>query len=466
MRKYQIITAAALACSLGVVAPTAVIATNGDVSNPTVEVAPLAEPTHVADAATLIDAIADPDVAEIVLDANIEVDQALVIDRDLVLNLGGFTLSSTATNIRLLDIKKGTVNLTGTGTILTTGTGGVPVRVYGSSNPAAVNYTVVTVGKDVTLKTTIDDVYGIFVSFYPATDDTPAIPHAYGVVINIDGTIDAANGPYINGTIQDTEGNVPVININDGATITASSGGAIYAAGYAKWNIGAATLTGKSGLVIKSGDVNLTNTTVIADGVEADPDPYGDGFNGTGAAIQVEQNSAYAGKVDISINGGRYTSENSNAILAYTNNQPEDLQQFENLAINGGTFTAAEGQPAINFIQPEDTEATGSVDDKAIVNIQGGLFSSDVSDYVVGGSEIKPVEDANGNVSWEVSIPKEVPPVDDSKGEVNPEAPNAGAISATQHTYFTNASAIWAGVAALTVAGAVIVTCRRADKRA
>lgn len=465
MKKYQIITAAALACSLGVVAPTAVIATNGDVSSPTVEVTPLAEPTHVADAKALIDAIANPDVAEIVLDADIKVDQALVIERDLVLNLGGFTLSSATTNIRLLDIKQGAVNLTGTGTILTTGTGGVPVRVYGSDDPAATNYTVVTVGKDVTLKTTIDDVYGIFVSFYPATDDTPAIPHAYGVVINIDGTIDAANGPYVNGTIQDTEGNVPVININNGATITASSGGAIYAAGYAKWNIGAAKLTGKSGLVIKSGDVNLTNTTVIADGVEADPDPYGDGFNGTGAAIQVEQNSAYAGKVDISINGGRYTSENSNAILAYTNNQPEDLQQFENLAINGGTFTAAEGQPVINFIQPKDTEATGSVDDKAIVNIQGGSFSSDVSDYVAEGSTLKPVKDENGNISWEVSTPEPVvPPVDEE--ETNPKAPNSGAISATQHTYFTNTSAIWAGVAALTVAGVVIVTCRRAEKRA
>lgn len=460
MKKYQIITAAALACSLGVVAPTAVIATDGDVSNPTVEVTPLAEATHVANAEALIAAIANPDVAEIVLDANIEVDQALVIERNLVLNLGGFTLSSATTNIRLLDIKQGTVNLTGAGTILTTGTGGVPVRVYGSSDPTAVNYTVVTVGKGVTLKTTVDDVYGIFISFVTGA------PHAYGVVINIDGTIDAANGPYINGTIKDTEGNVPVININDGAIITANSGGAIYAAGYAKWNIGAATLTGDSGLVIKSGDVNLTNTTVIADGVEADPDPYGDGFNGTGAAIQVEQNSAYAGKVDISINGGRYTSENSNAILAYTNNQPEDLQQFENLAINGGTFTAAEGQPVINFIQPKDTEATGSVDDKAIVNIQGGSFSSDVSDYVAGGSEIKPVEDENGNVSWEVSIPKEVPPVDDGKDEANPKAPNSGAISATQHTYFTNTSAIWAGVAVLTVAGAVIVTCRRAEKRA
>lgn len=459
MKKYQIITAAALACSLGVVAPTAVIATNGDVSNPTVEVTPLAEPTHVADAEALIDAIADPNVAEIVLGANIEVDQALVIERDLTLNLGGFTLSSATTNIRLLDIKKGAVNLTGAGTILTTGTGGVPVRVYGSDDPAATNYTVVTVGKDVTLKTTIDDVYGIFISFVTGA------PHAYGVVINIDGTIDAANGPYVNGTIKDTEGNVPVININDGAIITANSGGAIYAAGYAKWNIGAAKLTGKSGLVIKSGDINLTNTTVTADGVEADPDPYGNGFNGTGAAIQVEQNSAYAGKVDISINGGRYTSENSNAILAYTNNQPEDLQQFENLAINGGTFTAAEGQPVIYFVQPQDTEVTGSVDDKAIVNIQGGSFSSDVSDYVAGGSEIKPVEDENGNVSWVVSTPEPVvPPVDEE--ETNPKAPNSGAISATQHAYFTNASAIWAGVAALTVAGAVIVACRRADKRA
>lgn len=464
MRKYQIVTAAALACSLGVVAPTAVIATDVDVSNPTIEVTSLTEAAHVADAAALIAAIANSDVAEIVLDANIEVDQALVIERDLTLNLGGLTLSSATTNIRLLDIKKGIVNLTGTGTILTTGTGGVPVRVYGSDDPAATNYTVVTVGKDVTLKTTIDDVYGIFVSFYPATDDTPAIPHAYGVVINIDGTIDAANGPYVNGTIKDTEGNVPVININDGATITANSsdGGAIYAAGYAKWNIGAAALTGKSGLIVKSGEINLTGTTVIANGVEANPDPYGDGFNGTGAAIQVEQNSAYAGKVDISINGGSYTSENSNAILAYTNNQPEDLQQFENLTINGGTFTAAEGQPAINFIQPEDTEATGSVDDKSIVSIKGGEFSSDVSDYLASDSNIEQAEDG----SWVVSTPEEVPPVDDGKGEVNPEAPNSGAISAAQHTYFTNASAIWAGVAVLTVAGAIIVTCRRSDKRA
>ena len=459
MKKYQLLTAAAMACSLGVVAPTAVIAADGDVSNPTIEVAPLAEPTHVTNPAALADAIADPSVAEIVLDANIEVDQALVIERNLVLNLGDFTLSSATEDIRLLDIKQGTVNLTGTGTILTTGTGGVPVRVYGSSDPTAENYTVVTVGKDVTLKTTIDDVYGIFISY------VTGVPHAYGVVINIDGTIDAANGPYINGTIKDTEGNVPVININNGATITANSGGAIYAAGYAKWNIGAATLTGESGLVIKSGEINLTGTTVTANGVEANPDPYGDGFNGTGAAIQVEQNSAYVGKVDININGGTYTSENSNAVLAYTDDKPEDLQQFESLTINGGTFTAAEGHPVINFIQPEDPEATGTVDDKAIVAINGGSFSSDVADYVAEGSTLKPVEDENGNISWEVSTPEPVvPPVDEE--ETNPEAPNSGAISAAEHTYFTNASAIWAGVAILTVAGAVIVTCRRAGKQA
>lgn len=459
MKKYQLLTAAAMACSLGVVAPTAVIAADGDVSNPTIEVAPLAEPAHVADAENLIDAIADSNVAEIVLDANIEVDQALVIERDLTLNLGGFTLASATTDIRLLDIKKGTVNLTGTGTILTTGTDGIPVRVYGSSDPTATDYTVVTVGKDVTLKTTIDDVYGIFISY------VTGVPHAYGVVINIDGTIDAANGPYINGTIKDTEGNVPVININDGATITANSGGAIYAAGYAKWNIGAATLTGESGLVIKSGEINLTGTTVTANGVEANPDPYNDGFNGTGAAIQVEQNSAYVGKVDININGGTYTSENSNAVLAYTDDKPEDLQQFESLTINGGTFTAAEGHPVINFIQPEDTEATGTVDDKAIVAINGGSFSSDVADYVAEGSTLKPVEDENGNISWEVSTPEPVvPPVDEE--ETNPEAPNSGAISAAEHTYFTNASAIWAGVAILTVAGAVVVTCRRAGKQA
>ena len=459
MKKYQLLTAAAMACSLGVVAPTAVIAADGDVSNPTIEVAPLAEPTHVTNPAALADAIADPSVAEIVLDANIEVDQALVIERNLVLNLGDFTLSSATEDIRLLDIKQGTVNLTGTGTILTTGTGGVPVRVYGSSDPTAENYTVVTVGKDVTLKTTIHDVYGIFISY------VTGVPHAYGVVINIDGTIDAANGPYINGTIKDTEGNVPVININNGATITANSGGAIYAAGYAKWNIGAATLTGESGLVIKSGEINLTGTTVTANGVEANPDPYGDGFNGTGAAIQVEQNSAYVGKVDININGGTYTSENSNAVLAYTDDKPEDLQQFESLTINGGTFTAAEGHPVINFIQPEDPEATGTVDDKAIVAINGGSFSSDVADYVAEGSTLKPVEDENGNISWEVSTPEPVvPPVDEE--ETNPEAPNSGAISAAEHTYFTNASAIWAGVAILTVAGAVIVTCRRAGKQA
>ena len=464
MKKYQLLTAAAMACSLGVVAPTAVIAADGDVSNPTIEVAPLAEPTPVANPADLADAIADPNVAEIVLAADIVVDQALVIERNLTLNLGGFTLSSATANIRLLDIKKGTVNLTGTGTILTTGAGGIPVRVYGSDDPAATNYTVVTVGKDVTLKTTADNVYGIFISY------VTGVLHAYGVVINIDGTIDAANGPYINGKIRDTEGNVPVININDGATITAngSNSGAIYAAGYAKWNIGAATLTGKSGLIVKSGEINLTGTTVTANGVEANPDPYSDGFNGTGAAIQVEQNGGegnYAGKIDITINGGTYTSENSNAVLAYTDDKPEDLQQFESLTINGGTFTAAEGHPVINFIQPEDPEATGTVDDKAIVAINGGSFSSDVTDYVAEGSTLKPVDDGNGNISWEVSTPEPVvPPVDEE--ETNPEAPNSGAISAAEHTYFTNASAIWAGVAILTVAGAVIVTCRRAGKQA
>ena len=118
--------------------------------------------------------------------------------------------------------------------------------------------------------------------------------------------------------------------------------------------------------------------------------------------------------------------------------------------------------------------------DQDIITITDGQFTSKVAAYVVDGKALVAGTDNAGNSIWYVANgvfdPGIDAPANPDEGAASGEeagnegvdvvAPDSGAISAAQHTHFTNASAIWAGVAGLTVAGAIIVTCRRADKRA
>lgn len=172
--------------------------------------------------------------------------------------------SITFAENKRLNIKKGNFIIKGKGKISESKPSTAPVVIYGSINKTDTNYTTVTIEKDVIL----EGKYGSFISL---NKDSNNVSHAYGTTVNINGTLkgikegDSGAGFYINGLLQDVE-NAPVININSSANLN-GNGGAIYAAGYAVWNIKDANLNGKEyGVALKAGKFNFNNTKIENNG--------------------------------------------------------------------------------------------------------------------------------------------------------------------------------------------------------
>lgn len=272
-------------------------------------------------------------------------------------------------------IGKTTLNLTGKGIIYETAPNYSPIMVYGATEDVA-DYSIVNVGKDVTLKGWAP----IFINGNVVEDQPRA---AYGIKITVEGTLEsvedtsgaAGHGVYINGTNSRTDGNVPVITLTETSNVT-SKGNGIYAAGYANWNL-AGNITGEDSLSIKSGTFNITGGTYTATGEFADPaEANGNGSENTGSAVSITSNKAYAPKVELNITGGNFISQNGYAFyegIAQKDGVPAADASYATLTVSGGTFTgnSEKGAAAITTAEKKDV-------------ITGGTFSSDVSAYVPG----------------------------------------------------------------------------------
>lgn len=237
------------------------------------------------------------------------------------------------------------------------------IRVAGSSDDVS-NYTVVSIGKDVTLR----GWSGIFIG-----KDVDDGYNNYGIVINLEGAAinpgadghnTAGYGIYINGSNTNSTGNVPVININ-GATID-SRGAGIYAAGYAKWNISGRTTNIKgveTAIEIRAGELTIEDGSFTATAGGFSCDPNGSGTTTSGAAIAIAQHTT---KKDISveINGGTF---NGVKALNESNPQDNDPAPRVSLSVTGGTFNGV----------------VSAVDASGFIT--GGRFSSNPTGYVANG---------------------------------------------------------------------------------
>ena len=304
---------------------------------------------------------------KVVLLSNATLAGTYKVTDNLTIDLAGFNISATN---KLFEVKGAEFTVEGKGMLEETTPDYAPIYVYGSDDENASNYTVINVGKDVTLK----GWSGIMIK-------NSANNHAYGVVVNAEGTMISekdsggvtGSGVYVNGFIKDTE-KYPVINLNS-ATISTSTGTGVYGAGFAKWNITDTKITAyEMGVGIKSGIFTLDNVDITVNGPYAFPTGNGNGINATGAAIQIEEYKSYAGKIDLTINSGNFTSENNSALLEYTTSV-DGVTFIENIAINGGTFNSAEEKDVITLSDSFKTTITDGF-------ITGGTFSSDVSSYI------------------------------------------------------------------------------------
>lgn len=306
----------------------------------------------------------------VVLDDNITLNKALEINgNNVVLDLNGKTITITE---KYIDLIKGSLEITGKGTIKDTRVLEAPgstIYVEGSTNKSDTGYSTLYVGKDVTIDTTQ---WGLSVW------DTSA--KAYGVTVNFDGTIvstgSKAGGITIQGNIKNdgTAINVPVINLSKTTKITAtgSDGFPLYGAGAGQWNVVGATCEGINGaLGVKSGRFNIVNATLKATGKPGVVEGYGNGINGVGAAIQIESNNTYFGKIELLITqNSQIISEKGNSIYHYS--AQTGVNNLNELRIHDGNFVG-------DIVFQENDK----------VYVKGGTFQTDsIGNYVENGYKL------------------------------------------------------------------------------
>lgn len=317
----------------------------------------------------------------VVLDDNITLNKALEINgNNVVLDLNGKTITITE---KYIDLIKGSLEITGKGTIKDTRVleaTGSTMYVEGSTNKSDTGYSTLYVGKDITIDTTQ---WGLSVW------DTSA--KAYGVTVNFDGTIvstgSKAGGITIQGNIKNdgTAINVPVINLSKTTKITAtgSDGFPLYGAGAGQWNVVEATCEGINGaLGVKSGRFNIVNATLKATGKPGVAEGYGNGINGVGAAIQIESNNTYFGKIELLITqNSQIISEKGNSIYHYS--AQTGVNNLNELRIHDGNFVG-------DIVFQENDK----------VYVKGGTFQTDsIGNYVENGYKLIKLSETKYTVS-------------------------------------------------------------------
>ena len=263
---------------------------------------------------------------------------------------------------RSIIVDGGKLTIKGQGTI--THETHVAVNVW-ALNKGDTNHSTLIVEKDVTLV----GKNGISVFDYEK-------PIGLNATVDFYGKINAyENGITINGNIQN-DGNVPVINIKEGAEIKANreDGVGLYGAGNGVWNIDdKVTVEGVgSAIGAKAGTFNINGGTFTATGeYNSNPKLLGGDITPSGAAIQLETNSGYYGHINLNINGGVFTSEKGAALLEYGSKTDTAV---EGISIEYGEFYSAEevGSIVVSDGLKENQE------NRNAISISGGLFSDEV----------------------------------------------------------------------------------------
>lgn len=260
-----------------------------------------------------------------------------------------------------INIDGGTLDLTGKGSMKNDITNFSPIYIKGSKNKEDVNYSNVTVGKDVHLKG-----HMAIIVVYP--NDSKYV--SYGVNVNVYGTLEGdlnKNGVegssiQINGNIRNTD-NCPVFNIYSSAKLIGNTDG-IYGAGYAIWNIDGATIEGvTSGIATKAGIWNIKNAKITATGEKKDSVGQGEGIKGTGSAIQIESHPSFYGHVEMTIDGGEYSSSHNAVIQHYLADSATEGALAKPIIVKGGTFYGA-----LDMMKSDEIEVSGGTFTDSTVN--------------------------------------------------------------------------------------------------
>ncbi len=162
----------------------------------------------------------------------------------------------------------------------------------------------------------------------------------WGVVILSNSTLTVkdnakitSNGFAISGNGSEGQGGTTV-NI-EGGTVTGGSAG-IYQPQSGNLNITGGTISGETGVYVKSGELSVTGGAINGTGAKADYNFNGNGANPTGDALVIDNCSYPGGAPTASITGGYFKSDNGDPISSYATTGNTVISNF----VSGGFFNS------------------------------------------------------------------------------------------------------------------------------
>lgn len=301
--------------------------------------------------------------------------------KDITLDLNKHNIIFTGYSV--FRVKGANFHVTGEGTIFENQKDGYAPIIAGGSREDVPNYTTITIDKDVILK---GDYAGIFVD----TDNGGTGSYNnYGLIINMNGSIDltaitdgvSAYGIYVQGLNKVTTGNVMKINL-DGARIKTGEE-AIYAAGYAKWNLKDCTFTAENAAIeLRAGEMTIDGGNYTATATEFNCEANGNGSTTQGAALAIAQHTT---KKDITVNIKDGTFVGVKA-LNESNPQENDPSPQVNLSISNGKF---KGEVTTADVTKFISGGYFTTNPTAYLATGKGLVDSDLTGYYkVGNSTV------------------------------------------------------------------------------
>ena len=163
-----------------------------------------------------------------------------------------------------------------------------------------------------------------------------------GSTVTVKGKITSAGGITVSGIGNKADGGV-TINIEEGATITNTNpeGLGVFYPNTSELNITGGTITGATGVWIKSGKANITGGTIIGTGVKRGYKYKTEGGAGypTGEALVIEKCRYPGGNPAVNITGGTFIAEKADtAVGSYIGNgDTAPLEKF----VNGGNYSSS-----------------------------------------------------------------------------------------------------------------------------
>ena len=314
----------------------------------------------------------DGDTITVMDDVSVYGKIAISDGRHITLDLNGHDVSFNFQDH--IQIRHGNLNITGKGSIYEEQPYFSPILLYGSAADQA-NYSVVTVGKDVTLKGWA----GLFI-------DNSSSAGNYGIVANVYGTLqgqkdtsgDGGSALYVNGSIKNTTGNVPKITL-DGATLDNEAGAGMYLAGYADTTMKNCKVTssseGSTGIEIRAGKLDITSCMITGGSGTFESKPNGSGATSANGALVIAQHTTKL-PIEVTVHDG--TLKGGAAVAQHNpqNNDAEALSKVK-LSLKNGSY-------------------------------QGMVTSENLKNFISGGEYTQPVADEYLNNDVEVTATYEV----------------------------------------------------------